>query len=316
MLRFVEKTRNSHRQTKRPQRGLKCCQHLDLRFHHLSMCTVNCLETRLTSDAAAGFKQTKRPRARTEVLSARGEESKPVAHPCRGPGGQAGDHQQRQGHPVLAPGKRGWPPTSLGRWGVTTLSANLAGDDSWVAGIELATASVPPARGLGSGGVALRASTPPPLSCNPLLNHALRFGAFSTLPRFRCVSICSLTARHYPCFPSGPSLHWPLAATRRLCHRQFTGRRGAGHRRGDAKDRTWPDHGDQALSYYSPARRFRRRNRPIFSKFIPRQPFLATAHWSSCLVGPGAIGAGDARFASSSGQSSNVCPFASRFPHS
>jgi len=37
--------------------------------------------------------------ARTEVLSARGEESKPVAHPCRGPGGQAGDHQKRQGHP-------------------------------------------------------------------------------------------------------------------------------------------------------------------------------------------------------------------------
>src|SRR5208337_4126581 len=58
---------------------------------------------------------------------------------------------------------------------------------------------------------------------------------FSTLPRFRCVSICSLTARHYPCFPSGPSLHWPLAATRRLYHRQFSGRRGAGHRRGDAK---------------------------------------------------------------------------------
>src|SRR5271157_2375568 len=88
---------------------------------------------------------------------------------------------------------------------------------------------------------------------------------FSTLPRFRCVSICSLTARHYPCFPLGPSLHWPLAATRRLCHRQFSGRRGAGHRRGDAKDRMRPDHGDQALSYYSLSRRFRRRNRPIFS---------------------------------------------------
>ena len=58
---------------------------------------------------------------------------------------------------------------------------------------------------------------------------------FPTLPRFQCVSICSLTARHYPCFTSGPSLHWPLAATRRLCHRQFTGLRGAGHRRGDAK---------------------------------------------------------------------------------
>ncbi len=44
--------------------------------------------------------------------------------------------------------------------------------------------------------------------------------------------------------------------------------------------------------YYSPARRFRRRNSPHSSKLIPRQPFLATAHWSSCLVGPGAIGAG------------------------
>src|SRR5208282_2977712 len=29
-------------------------------------------------------------------------------------------------------------PNVLGAWGVTTLSANLAGDDSWVAGIELA----------------------------------------------------------------------------------------------------------------------------------------------------------------------------------
>src|SRR5271166_2509833 len=28
-----------------------------------------------------------------------GEESKPVAHPCRGPGGQAGDYQKRKGHP-------------------------------------------------------------------------------------------------------------------------------------------------------------------------------------------------------------------------
>jgi len=72
-----------------------------------------------------------------------------------------------------------------------------------------------------------------------------------------------------------------------IYHCQFTGRRGAGHRRGDAKDRMRPDHGDQALSYYSLSRRFRRRNRPIFSKFIPRQPFLATAHWSSCLEGQG-----------------------------
>ena len=95
-----------------------------------------------------GIRTDKTPPARTEVLSARGEESKPVAHPCRGPGGQAGDHRSGRVTPLLAPGNVVGPPTSLGRgaWGVTTLSANLAGDDSWVAGIELATASEPPAR--------------------------------------------------------------------------------------------------------------------------------------------------------------------------
>ncbi len=51
---------------------------------------------------------------------------------------------------------------------------------------------------------------------------------------------------------------------------------------------------------------------PVSSKMIPRQPFLATSHWSSCLVGPGAIGAEDDRFASSSGQSCNACPFSFR----
>ena len=93
-----------------------------------------------------GIPTDKTPPARTEVLSARGEELKPVAHPCRGPGGQAGDHQKRQGHSLSGAGKRGWPPNVIGAWGVTTLSANLAGDDSWVAGIELATASALPAR--------------------------------------------------------------------------------------------------------------------------------------------------------------------------
>src|SRR5208337_238639 len=82
-------------QTKRPERGQKCCQRLDLRFHYLSKCTVDCLD----KSEQRGVQTDKTPPARTEVLSARGEESKPVAHPCRGPGGQAGDHQKRQGHP-------------------------------------------------------------------------------------------------------------------------------------------------------------------------------------------------------------------------
>ena len=56
-----------------------------------------------------------------------------------------------EGHPLsghretlLAPNVIG--ALDVGRWGVTTRSANLAGDDSWVAGTELATASEPPAR--------------------------------------------------------------------------------------------------------------------------------------------------------------------------
>src|SRR5208283_311987 len=84
--------------------------------------------------------------ARTEVLSARGEESKPVAHPYRGPGGQAGDHQKRQGHRLSGARKTWLAPNVIGAWGGTPLSATRAGDDSGVAGIELATASEPPAR--------------------------------------------------------------------------------------------------------------------------------------------------------------------------
>src|SRR5271157_1311202 len=82
----------------------------------------------------------KTPPART-VLSARGEESKPVAMR-----GQAGDHQKRQGHSLSGAREPWLAPNVIGAWGVTTLSANLAGDDSWVAGIELATASALPAR--------------------------------------------------------------------------------------------------------------------------------------------------------------------------
>ena len=140
---------------------------LDLRFHYLNKCTVNCLD----KSEQRGVQTDKTPRARTEVLSARGEESKPVAHPCRGPGGQAGDHQKRQGLPFLR--RETWlAPNVIGAWGVTTLSANVAGDDRWVAGIELATASEPPRGGLGSGGVALRASTPATPELQPVLNHA------------------------------------------------------------------------------------------------------------------------------------------------
>ena len=113
MLRFVEKTRNSHRQN-----------------------APSADRSVVRPPAASCYYQRKRS----------GEESKPVAHPCRGPGGQAGDHQQRQGHPLSGARETWLAPNVIGAWGVTTLSANLAGDDSWVAGIELATASEPPAR--------------------------------------------------------------------------------------------------------------------------------------------------------------------------
>jgi hypothetical protein len=142
MLRFVEKCGVRTDKTKRLQRGQKCCQRLDLRFHYLSKCTVNCLD----KSEHRGVQTDQTARAWTEVFSAHGEESKPVAHPCRGPGGKAGDHQQRQGHPLSGARETWLAPNVIGAWGVTTLSANRAGDDSWVAGIELATASEPPAR--------------------------------------------------------------------------------------------------------------------------------------------------------------------------
>src|SRR5271157_4139417 len=91
MLRFVEKRGVRTDKTKRLQRGQKCCQRLDSRFHYLSKCAVNCLD----KSEQRGVPTDKTPRARTEVLSARGEESKPVAMR-----GQAGDHQKRQGHPL------------------------------------------------------------------------------------------------------------------------------------------------------------------------------------------------------------------------
>jgi len=40
--------------------------------------------------------------------------------------------------------------------------------------------------------------------------------------------ICSLTARHYPCFPSGPSLHWPLLAAYGTASSRGVGEPGTG----------------------------------------------------------------------------------------
>src|SRR5271166_5461498 len=48
-----------------------------------------------------------------------GEESKPVAHPCRGPGGQAGDYQKRNGHPLSGT----WET-----WMAPDVTADLDGD--------------------------------------------------------------------------------------------------------------------------------------------------------------------------------------------
>src|SRR5208282_3503700 len=131
-----------------------------------------CKLPRLDKSEQRGVQTDKTPPARTEVLSARGEESKPVAHPCRGPGGQAGDHQQRQGHPLSGAREPWSAPNVIGAWGVTTLSANLAGDDRWVAGIDLATASKPPVLRPRIWGRCPSGVDPShPLSCNPLLNH-------------------------------------------------------------------------------------------------------------------------------------------------
>ena len=195
MLRFVEKRGVRTDKTKRLQRGQKCCQRLDSRFHYLSKCTVNCLD----KSEQRWVSTDKTPLARTEVLSARGEESKPVAHPCRGPGGQAGDHQQRQGHPLSGAREPWLAPNVIGAWGVTTRSANRAGDDSWVAGIELATASEPPARRPRIWGVALRASTPATPELEPAFEPC-RF-VLCFLLTAGSISWHSLATDHYPLAP-------------------------------------------------------------------------------------------------------------------
>src|SRR5208282_3361222 len=114
------------KQTKRPQRGQKCCQRLE-RNRSPSPCV-----------------------AKPEIT--------------------------RSGRvtPFLAPGKRGWPPNVIGAWGVTTLSANLAGDDSWLAGWDRAGNSqrAPSAEASDLGALPFGPRPQPPLSCNPLLNHA------------------------------------------------------------------------------------------------------------------------------------------------
>src|SRR5271157_4108458 len=65
MLRFVEKRGVRTDKTKRLQRGQKCCQRIDLRFHHLSKCTVNCLD----KSEHRGVQTDQTARAWTEVYS-------------------------------------------------------------------------------------------------------------------------------------------------------------------------------------------------------------------------------------------------------
>ena len=127
MLRFVEKTRNSHRQ--------------------------------ITTSADGS------------VVSAWGgiEARRPPLPGARWPSRRS---PEAAGSPLSGARETWLAPNVIGAWGVTTLSANLAGDDSWVAGIELATASEPPARRPRIWGRCLGCRPQPPLSCNPLLNHA------------------------------------------------------------------------------------------------------------------------------------------------
>src|SRR5208337_5161592 len=90
--------------------------------------------------ALRGSNRQNAPSADQSVVSAwRGIE----ARRWRGP---AGDHQQRQGHPLSGARETWLAPNVIGAWRVTTRSANRAGDESWVAGIELTTASEPPTR--------------------------------------------------------------------------------------------------------------------------------------------------------------------------
>ena len=115
MLRFVERTRNSHRQNA--------------------------------------------PSADRSVVSAwRGIEARrPPLPGARWPSRRS---PAAAGSPPFCARETWLAPNVIGAWGVTILSANLAGDESWVAGIGWQQPASPQRRGLGSGGVALRASTP------------------------------------------------------------------------------------------------------------------------------------------------------------
>ncbi len=109
MLRNVE-IRGVHAAGNGPSSDRKYWQRLELEIHGLNRWTVKCLEN-------AEFEQTKRPergqkcwqrlelsihglkswgrnwsrKVRETRSSNRQKRSEPAAHPCRGPGGQAGD---------------------------------------------------------------------------------------------------------------------------------------------------------------------------------------------------------------------------------
>src|SRR5271157_983846 len=65
----------------------------------------------------AEFTQPETVRARTGSVGTPLKESKPVAHPCRGPGGQAGDYRKRNGPPTLwRPGNVVGPQRPIIMW--------------------------------------------------------------------------------------------------------------------------------------------------------------------------------------------------------
>src|SRR5208337_2159190 len=82
-----------------PSEDRKCWQRVELGIHGLHRWAVNCLEM----SGKRGVQTHKTRRARTEVLAAPWEESKPV-----GMRGQAGDYQKRKGLPSF------WRPGNMG----------------------------------------------------------------------------------------------------------------------------------------------------------------------------------------------------------
>src|SRR5271157_2944343 len=88
---------------------------------------------RLDKSEQRGFKQTKRPQRGQKCCQRVERNRSPSPIPAGGPVAKPEITRSGRVPHFLAPVKRGWSPTSLGRgaWGVTSLSSHSVAPDRW-----------------------------------------------------------------------------------------------------------------------------------------------------------------------------------------